>query len=214
MTQVTDDVAELNAGKITTKQLGERWAARTWKPVPTAPRNVLSVAAWEPDDAIGPDGSWWEVQKLFAKGVISRTDYFAVSKIIDKEKSKAKMRRAVFGKPTVGHRHPNDIELSATTDFELLQKTWQGELAELLKGWEAIKGQQIVDLKDQVQSAVDNGSVQQVAGVLTQTTGEQLILKHMIAMMENSVVAAKAEASRQGITDRKSTRLNSSHLGI
>jgi uncharacterized protein YqgQ len=199
MTQVTDDVAELNAGTITTKQLGVRWAARTWLPIHPEVTDAVKVAALEVDDAFGPSGSWWEVEELLAKGVISRADYSAVNKVIEKEKSKAKMRRAVFGKPTVGHRHPNEIELSATTDFELLQKTWQGELLELLKGWEAIKGQQIVDLKDQIQVSVDSGSVSQVAGVMTQTTGEELILKHMISVMENSVVAAKGEAERQGI---------------
>jgi hypothetical protein len=199
MTRISDDVAELRTGTITVQQLGERWASKPFLPGPTAPRNALAVAAWELDDTIGPDGSWDEVQRLCDKGMMSRTDYFAVSGVIDQIKSKAKMRRAVFGKPTVGHRHPTDIEFAAKTDFELLQKTWEGELTELLKGWEAIKGQQIVDLKNQIQVSVDNGSVQQVAGVMTQTTGEQLILKHMISMMENSVVAAKAEAERQAI---------------
>lgn len=203
MTQVSDDVAELNDGTITVKQLGERWAARKWKSsVPSGSTTVATVAAVETDDSFGPDGSWSEVDRLMAKGTLSSTNYFAVSKIIDKEKAKTKMKR-LFAKtespPAVGHRHPSDIELSARTDFELLQKTWEGELAQLLKGWEEIKGQQIIDLKDQIQSGVDNASVQQVAGVMTKVTGEDLILKHMTVMMENSVVAAKQEAEKQGI---------------
>jgi len=87
-TQVSDDVAELNAGKITVQQLGERWAARTWLPIHPRLTDPVGIAALEACDGFGPDGSWSEVDNLFAKGVLSRADYFAVSKVIDEEKSK------------------------------------------------------------------------------------------------------------------------------
>jgi hypothetical protein len=95
MTLVSDDVAEFNSGKITIEQLGARWAARKWTPVPMAARDALSIAAWEPDDAIGPDGSWFEVDKLVAQGILSQSDCFAVSKIMQDIKAKAKMSRVL-----------------------------------------------------------------------------------------------------------------------
>lgn len=203
MTQVTDDVAELNAGKITVQQLGERWAARTWVQAPAVPRNAETIAAIETADAMGPPGSWTDVGDIFAKGILSLADFIELNDIVykikKKEESKAKMRRAVFGKPTVGHRHPTEIELSAKTDFVALQKTWQDEITKLLGGWDEVKNQQIIDLKNQIQVAVDNGSVERVAGVMTTVTGSELILKHMTTMMENSVVLAKQEAAAQGI---------------
>lgn len=206
MTQVTDDVAELNSGKITIQQLAQRWSNRTWIPdLPTTSRTPISINEIETADVFGPDGSWWEVQKLFAKGIISRDDYFAVNRVMDQiVKEKAAMRIAnfptVFAKKlTVGHRQPTEIELSAKTDFELLHKTWKDGLTKLLEGWEAVKGQQIVDLKEQIQNAVNNGSVQQVASVLAQDTGQDLILKHMTEMLEHSVIAAKTEAEKQGV---------------
>lgn len=209
MTQVADDVAELNAGTITVQQLGERWAARKWESsVPSGSTNATTVAAVETDDAFGPDGSWFEVDRLMAKGTLSSVDYFAVSKIIDEQKSKPKMKIVInrhpksvrAAKPTVGHRQPTEIELSAKTDFEAMQKYWQNEITELLAGWGDVKSEQIADLKSQIQGAVDNGSVDQVAGVMTTVTGEDLILKHMTTMMEDSVVLAKQEAARQGVT--------------
>jgi hypothetical protein len=208
MTQVADDVAELNEGKITVQQLGERWAARSWIPVPSAPRTAEATAAIEPDDTFGPPGSWSEVQTLFAKGLLSRSDYFEVIGVIDKiirPDDKVKAGRvpppqfSTSSPPPVGHRHPTKIELSAKTDFQALQKHWEDEIQKLLNGWGDIKEQQILDLQGQIQNAVSNQSADQVAAIMTTVTGEDLILKHMTAMMESSVVDAKLEAERQGL---------------
>jgi hypothetical protein len=203
VTQVTDDVADLNSGKITPQQLGERWAARTWLPIHPKVTSVHDVAALEVDDAFGPDGSWWEVKALVARGVISRADYSAINKTYEQIKSKAAMGRVsptvAIKKLEVGHRQPTEIELSAKTDFELLHKNWKTQITKLLEGWDTVKGQQIVDLKDQIQNAVNNGSVQQVASIMAQDTGEDLILQHMTTMLEDSIVAAKQEAEAQGV---------------
>lgn len=82
-TPVFDDVLELNAGKITTQQLGERWAARTWLPIIKGPRTVEAVAALEASDFLGDGatGTWYEVENLRG-GVLSDADYSAVWEVM------------------------------------------------------------------------------------------------------------------------------------
>lgn len=195
MTLVRDEVAELNAGKITAKQLGERWATRKWAPITKTPRTVDAISEIETDSFFGTDNSWSEVEDLYSYGVLSRADYAVISTTIDR--AKGRMSAAA---PSVGHRLPTKIELAAQTDFPELQRIWQTRLGKLLSLWGETKKQQIEDLENQIENGVNNGSVDQVASVLTEHYGTEIILEHMTMMMEDSVVQAKKEAEAQGIT--------------
>lgn len=80
--QVTNDVAELNAGKITAQQLGERWAVREWPSIIKGPRTVEAIAALEAADFMGATGTWHEVEELRQRGVLSATDYDAICEVM------------------------------------------------------------------------------------------------------------------------------------
>jgi hypothetical protein len=97
MTQVADELAELHSGKITLEQLGTLWAARTWSPVPQAPRDPVGMAAWEPCDSFGGDGTWDEVVRRQVMGELSWNDYLALSRIVyDAKKSNMVQARKIL----------------------------------------------------------------------------------------------------------------------
>jgi hypothetical protein len=106
---------------------------------------------------------------------------------------------AMHPAPTVGHRLPTAVELSSETDFEKMQQTWQNEIDSLTPQWDEIRDQQIEELKIQIQGSVDAGNTKTLAGILAKTTGETTLYESMTKVMEDAIVAAKAETAKQGI---------------
>jgi len=99
----------------------------------------------------------------------------------------------------IGHREPSPVEAAAKTNFATIQQQWQNQTDALVQQYSAVRDQQIQELSDQIQEAVDNGDVDALAAIMADTTGEDLIAQHMTQMMENAIVTAKTEAQSQGV---------------
>lgn len=105
-----------------------------------------------------------------------------------------------IGKPTIGHREPNDIEAAAGTDFSALQQKWESETAALVSAWGDIRSKQIDDLVKQVEAAVKAADPTAMASVQAEVLGEDVILKHMITAAKDAIAGALSEASTQGMS--------------
>lgn len=99
----------------------------------------------------------------------------------------------------IGHREPSEVEAAAKTNFDTIQQEWENQTEALVSQWTTIRNQQIDELSNQIQEAVDASDVDAIASILADTTGEDLIAQHMTQMMEKAVTTARTEAQSQGV---------------
>jgi hypothetical protein len=98
-------------------------------------------------------------------------------------------------------RQPTLVEAAARTDFEQVQADWEDTLAGLLAAWTVITAAQRQALIDQIEEAVDAGTLDQLA-TLTADSGQAaaLLADAMTRMAEDGLAEMAGEADRQGIT--------------
>jgi hypothetical protein len=108
-------------------------------------------------------------------------------------------RKQTLDSTTIGHRELSTIEATAKTNFATIQQQWKNETDELVGKWSTVRAAQIKELAQQIKDAVAAQDVKALASIKATTIGDGIIAEHMIKMMENAIVTAKAEAQAQGV---------------
>lgn len=109
-------------------------------------------------------------------------------------------RSQTVGNPKVGHRDPTDIEVRAATNFAQVQQVWETQTTSLVDSWADIKAQQIDALIADIEAAVEAADATALASLSAPVLGVDVIGDQMVAMAEESITAARAEAAAQGVT--------------
>jgi hypothetical protein len=110
-------------------------------------------------------------------------------------------RLALATAATTLRRQPTLVEAAAQTDFEQMQADWEDTLTGLLAAWTVVTAAQRQALIDQIEQAVDAGTLDQLAALTADSTQAAALLADAMARMAEDGLAEMAdEADRQGIT--------------
>lgn len=110
-------------------------------------------------------------------------------------------RKQTVDSPNIGHREPNDNEILASTDFTSMQTSWQSATEDLVTAWRTqVQSAQTAALVESVRQAVAAGDLVALARLEAPVQGVDLLFERMHELAEDAIVAARAEAARQGVT--------------
>ncbi len=109
-------------------------------------------------------------------------------------------RKQTIDSPKIGHRQPNQFELAAQTDFEVLQERWQDATANIVSTWRSqVQASQTEALLEQIRAAVETGNLTLLASLSAPVEGVDVLAAAMMEMAEDALVGAKEEAREQGV---------------
>lgn len=176
-------------------------------PAPTKPEVQQAVAAMRPDmttlQVHKAVNAAWELARVHATSVTVRKGARkGVPKITVASNGRTFAgRKQTVADPVIGHREPNEIELAAKTDFEELQTQWQNATSDLVESWRSdVQPAHIDSLVEQIAAAVETGDQTALVSLAAPVEGVTLLQEHMLAMAEDAIVGAQAEAAAQGVT--------------
>lgn len=102
--------------------------------------------------------------------------------------------------PGVLRRQPNKLEAAARTDFVAVQNQWQTELDKLVSDWDDVTEQQIAELVEQIEAAVDAGDQVALSNLSVDTSdGASILTTAMLGLASAAALDQAREAKDQGV---------------